>query len=114
VNRFNQGHDYNKQIKFDIVAGKKLHSRLATFAQYHAKPEWDVIWLWQCWQERVTAHLKGDEDRQGFVRLKCTLSDRVGSSAYLADRFARELQSLENLLKSCESGAASEKPSKPS
>ena len=103
MNRFNQGHAYNKQLKFDIVGGKKLHSRLVKFAQHHAEPEWDVLWLWQCWQERVIAHLKGDEDRQGFVKLKCTLSDRVGSAAYLAGCFARELQYLENLLKSSES-----------
>ena len=114
MNRFNQGHAYNKQLRVDIVGGKKLHSRLVKFAQHHAEPEWDVLWLWQCWQERAIAHLKGDEDRQAFVRLKCTLSDRVGSAAYLAGCLHAQLQYLENLLKSSESGVASGSRAKPS
>jgi hypothetical protein len=107
VNRSNTSHAYSKQLRVDIVGGKKLHSRWVTFAEYHAELEWDLLWLWQCWQENVTAHLKCDENRHTFVRLKYRLSGRGRSLAYLTGCFARELEYLETLLKSSEPGVAS-------
>ena len=107
VDRSNTSHAYNEQLRADIVGGKELHSRLVTFAKYHAEPEWDILWLWQLWQESVTAHLKCDEDHQTFVRLKCRLSGRGGSLAYLGGCFGHQLEYLENLLKSSDPRVAS-------
>jgi hypothetical protein len=102
----------NIQLKDDVVCGRHLHSRLIKFAKDH--PElggsgaWDLLWLWQCWQERVLAHLD-PEDRQTFMSLKSSLARRVESLAYLAGCLASELEYLENLWKSCKHSPSAER-----
>jgi hypothetical protein len=104
VSRFeriqNAGYASNKELKSDVVRGREIHSRLVGSIR-DSKDEWDLLWLWQCWQEEVIDHLK-IEERKTFVSLKFTLAGKIGSLAYLADCFARELEFLENLLKSTE------------
>jgi hypothetical protein len=98
----NAGYASNKELKSHVVHGREIHSRLAGSIR-ERKDEWDLLWLWQCWQEEVIVHLK-TEDRKTFVSRKFTLAGQIGSLAYLAGCFARELEFLENLLKSSEAG----------
>jgi hypothetical protein len=88
-------------LKDEVVWGRDLQSRLiklADHAEIQGSGAWDLLWLWQCWQERVVTHLN-PEDRQTFLNLKYKLTGPGGSLTYLAGCFARELDYLENLLK---------------
>ena len=94
----------NLQLKDDVVRGRDLHARLIKFAMDHPElggsEAWDILRLWQCWQETVTAHLN-PEDRQTFLNLKVSLAGRVKSLAYSSGCLASQLEYLENLLKRC-------------
>ena len=92
----------NKELKSEVVLGREIHSQLIASIR-DREDQWDLLWLWQCWQERVISHLK-PEDRKTFVNLKFTLAGQIGSLGYLADSFARELEYLEELLKSYDAG----------
>ena len=96
----NVGYASNKELESHVVRGREIHSRLVGSIR-DRKDEWDLLWLWQCWQEEVLIHLK-TEERKIFVSLKFTLAGQIGSLAYLVGCFARELEFLENLLKSSE------------
>jgi len=86
----------NTQLKSDVARGREIHSRLIA-AIKKRNDEWDDLWLWQCWEDRVISHLKV-QDRQAFLSLKSTLGGQIGSLAYLAACFAQELEYLETLL----------------
>jgi hypothetical protein len=96
------GYTLNIPLKDDVVRGRDLHSRLTNFVEDDAAPggstAWHLVWLWQCWQQRVMIHLQ-PEDRQVFANLKFRVAGRVGSLTHLAGCFARELAYLETLLK---------------
>jgi hypothetical protein len=95
------GYTSNIPLRDDVVRGRDLHSRLNNFLEDDTAPRvsvaWDLVWLWQCWQEGVMAHLN-PEDRQGFAGLKFRVTGRVGSLKHLAGCFARELTYLEAVL----------------
>jgi hypothetical protein len=89
----------NTQLKDDVVRGRKIHSQLIDSIEAR-EDGWDALWLWQCWQERVMAHLN-PEDRQTFMNLKVNLAGRVESLAYSSGCLASQLEYLEDLSKSC-------------
>jgi hypothetical protein len=89
----------NIQLKDDVVRGREIHSHLIASIEA-GEDGWDALWLWQCWQERVMAHLN-PEDRQTFMNLKSNLAGQVKSLAYSSGCLASELEYLENLLQSC-------------
>jgi hypothetical protein len=91
-------HASHQELKKDFARGREIHSHLIASAKAQ-EDGWDALWLWQCWQERVMAHLNL-EDRQTFMNLKVNLAGRAKSLAYSSGCLASELEYLENLLKS--------------
>lgn len=96
------GYTSNIPLRDEVFLGRDLHSRLIKFIEDETAPggsgTWDLIWLCQCWQERVMVHLN-PEDHQAFASLKFRVTGRVGSLTHLAGCVARELAYLETLLK---------------
>ena len=86
----------NNQLRSDVVRGREIYSRLVG-AIKNRKDDWDSLWLWQCWQARVTSHLEAP-DRKSFGNLTSALAGQIGQFAYLAACLAQELEYLENLL----------------
>ena len=80
----------NNQLRSDVVRGREIYSRLVG-AIKNRKDDWDSLWLWQCWQARVTSHLEAP-DNKSFGNLTSALAGQVGQFAYLAACLAQELE----------------------